>query len=846
MAVACLTATAPAAGATSPTTIRVLSSRADLVVGEQAVVQIQLPGGAAGQTPAVDVGGHDVTREFTHRSGATVTGLLTGLRPGPNVLTVRLSDGSGARLAITDHPNAGPVFSGPQIQPWKCQPSATDAQCDEPPKITWLYRSTDPRQADLQPYDPAHPPSDVASTTTDDGVRVPFVVREETGYQDRSRYRIETLYQPGRPWDRFAPQPQFNHKLLFLHGGSCQVSYAPSDPPWGNGALTGTPGSTDISLVALGRGFTVASTALDNSGKNCNVALQAESILMAKEHVYDAYGDIRYTLGEGCSGGSLAELWMANAYPGLYQGLIATCTFPDALSTGQQIIDYALIANYFGVPISGQGTPESTLSQDQSAPLAKGWTPNQVADVTGDAELNAPVGSNWAFSAYNYFQLADPEQLCPGISATQVYDPTTRPGGVRCGILDWMGTLLGARPPSAWNAQERAVGHGFAGLPGNDIGVQYGLSALNSAQITPAQFADLNAHVGGLNIDFRPQPQRVQADEPAMANAYRTGLIDEANNLDQVPIINLAGPNDPGLAHDSYRAFALRARLDREHGTHANQVMWQGPVTIIGDPTELNSGALDALDRWVGSITSDTSGRALPAKVLADRPADVRDACFDGNGNKVSDGICGPSVVPVYGTPRTVAGEPISTDQNVCRLRPLSRGDYAVSFTDQQWAQLQAAFPTGVCDWSKPGVDQQPTIAWLTSIDGAGHAIVGGRPLGAEPVSEPFSAASSRSCRGGALIERPRTPRGYRLTSARAAIDGHRASVTRRGGRWLSISLARLSRGRHRVVLMFRWRRGRRVVSRRVRRTVYVCAPRPRRRAARHRRAPRRHGPHRR
>src|SRR4029077_20741396 len=77
---------------------------------------------------------------------------------------------------------------------------------------------------------------------------------------------------------------------------------------------------------------------------------------MLKEHVGDTSGALRYTIGEGCSGGSLAELWMSNAYPGLYQGLIATCTFPDADSTPQQIVAYALPANYFGVPISGSST----------------------------------------------------------------------------------------------------------------------------------------------------------------------------------------------------------------------------------------------------------------------------------------------------------------------------------------------------------------------------------------------------------------------------------------------------------------------------------------------------------
>ena len=58
-----------------------------------------------------------------------------------------------------------------------------------------------------------------------------------------------------------------------------------------------------------------------------------------------------------------------------------------------------------------------------------------------------------------------------------------------------------------------------------------------------------------------------------------------------------------------------------------------------------------------------------------------------------------------YGTPATVAGESIATDTNKCALKPLRRTDYyPIGFTDAQWAQLVQVFPTGVCDWAKPGV----------------------------------------------------------------------------------------------------------------------------------------------
>lgn len=737
---------APASQAVSaqPTVIRVLSNRADLVSGGQALVAVGLPPGTAASRVKMTLGARDITNEFALRPNGRYEGLVTGLQLGDNVLTATLAGGSGARITITDHPNGGPVFSGPQVEPWICQKTAVDAACDEPAKFTYLYKSTNPTKMDLLPYDPAHPAGDVAMTTTDGGVTVPFIVREETGYQDRDRYRIETLYQPGRPWQPWAPQPQWDHKLLFTHGSSCHTSYGPTDPPWGNGALTGTPGMEDISTVALGRGFTVASTALANSDADCSPVLQAESIMMAKEHITDSYGEIRYTVGEGCSGGSLAEQWIANAYPGLYQGLIATCTFPDADSTAQQILDYALLAHYFGVPISGSAAgptlggvvPAGTI-QGELLPK-RGWTTVQAAEVAGDGVENLPISWNWGFSAYSYFQLGDPT-TCPSSIRAQAYNPSTNPGGVRCGVIDWQAKQLGLRQPSVWDAQERKAGHGFAGLPVDNVGVQYGLAALLKGQISPAQFVDLNAKIGGGNPDLQPTPQRVTADEPALANAYRTGLINETTFLDQVPIINLAGPNDPGLAHDTFRAFAIRARLDNVHATHANQVMWQGPAPIIGDPVRLNTTALDALDRWISAIERDHSRGSLAAKVVHDRPADVVDQCSNGAGTTVHDGLCGKTIVPVYGTPRTVAGEPIATDQNKCQLKPLRRSDYNVTFTSAQWASLEKTFSTGVCDYSRPGVGQQPTVPWLTYQNARGTVIYGGTPIGRAPVSIPFS-----------------------------------------------------------------------------------------------------------
>jgi hypothetical protein len=581
-----------------------------------------------------------------------------------------------------------------------------DEQCNQPPSFSYLYRSTDPTKPGLQPYDPSNSPGDVATTTTDQGVEVPFIVRVETGYMDRDQYQIAALYQPGRRWTPIRPQEQFNHKALIFHGASCGVEHESGEAP---GVTSG------IAPEALGRGFITMSTALDNSGHNCNLALQAESLVMAKEHVVESYGTLRYTIGTGCSGGSLAQQWIANAYPGVYQGILPTCSFPDAWSTATQFLDYHLLIAYFGDPSRwGPGVV---------------WTEPQMANVEGHiTTANAQVSDS------AQFHVVVPTDPCDGVTDAERYDPASNPGGVRCSILDAAINVFGPRQPEVWSPIEQQLGRGFAGSPIDNVGVQYGLSALERGQITPAQFVDLNAKVGGLDIDTNLVPNRISADRPTLANAYRSGMINEANNLNKTAIIDCRGP-DPGLFHDAYRAFAVRARLDREHGTHANQLIWEGPVLLLGDSKcELNSFL--AMDRWLAAVEKDRRHVPPARKIAADKPADLMDRCYDGAGNQLADGLCPQGVVDVYGTPRTVAGDAITTDTNKCQVKPLSRADYGIGFSDEQWAQLQATFPEGVCDFSRPGVDQQGTIAWQTYQRRNGDVIYGGRPLGKPPMSK--------------------------------------------------------------------------------------------------------------
>src|SRR5581483_3745181 len=168
-----------------------------------------------------------------------------------------------------------------------------------------------------------------------------------------------------------------------------------------------------------------------------------------------------------------------------------------------------------------------------SALSTNGWTGAQQAEVMGTGVFNIPVATDGYISAAAFFGFGvpNPSTPCPGVTAAEEYQPQTNPGGVRCGIVDWQRNLLGPRPRVYWGPQEQKIGRAFAGLPIGNDGVQYGLAALNAGQITPAQFVDLNARAGGLNADLQPTPNRVVSQQPALANAYRTGLINEVNNL---------------------------------------------------------------------------------------------------------------------------------------------------------------------------------------------------------------------------------------------------------------------------------------------------------------------------
>lgn len=680
---------APAATrAADPVQIRVLSNRADLVSGGDALVEVVLPAGADAGAVTVTLGTSIITGSFAVRADGRFYGLVTGLADGANLLTAQLPDGTGATLTITNHPIGGPVFSGEQVQPWLCTTQsnglgqATDSQCNAPTKTELFYRSTNPTRTGFPSYNQASPPSDVATTTTDEGVTVPYIVRRERGTANRGIYDIAVLFDPSQPWEPWAPQEAWNHKIFYIFGASCGTVHSQSSP---SGALND---------MALSRGFMVVNSSLNNLGNNCNTVTSAESAMMLKERVVEGYGFIRYTIGQGCSGGSIGQQMVSNAYPGLVDGIQPNCSFEDTWSTGLEVVDCHLLVNYFNK------NPALWAAAEQWAFVSGHMSPSSC--VAWDV-LFAPV--------------ADPHQGCnvPGDD----YDETTNADGCRGTLADYMVGVVGRRPQD-----------GFANLAFDNVGVQYGLNALNSGLIAAEQFVDLNEKIGAIDIDFKLTTSRREADPTSLHTLYGSGQINDGRQLDKVAMVDLRGTSNNEI-HTDFHTYSMRARLDRANGHHDNHLIWSSHVPLVGDPVWTLETFL-LLDRWLAAVEADTSDAPREAKIVRNKPVDAVDACWAA-GRRITDmNVCRPAF-PYFGAPRIAAGGPVTHDIGKCQLSPLDPADYTVEFTDGQWARLLAAFPSGVCDWSKPGVDQVPSRPWVTFANGPG-----GVPLGDPPVSEPL------------------------------------------------------------------------------------------------------------
>ncbi|MFN2550053.1 MAG: DUF6351 family protein, partial [Myxococcales bacterium] len=493
-----------------------LSTRAEFVTGGDVLVRVSLPRSVAPTDVEVRLNGTDVTAVFqSDSSGDNLVGLVVGLRDGENVLTAstrRTRPSHNARLALRNFPVSGPVFGGPHQQPWICETAASGLEqlsaspCVALTRYDWFYRASDnsfkPLTSLSRPF-----PADLVQTTTIDGTVVDYIVRVESGTIDESIYRIAIIDDPTNPirnpWSSGGKKPGagWNGKLSFPYGGGCGPAFR-SGRNVVNSALTNDP---------LSLGFAVAFGTRNTLGTGCNFVVSAETTMMIKEHFAEAYGVPRFTIGSGGSGGSMQQHFIAQNYPGLLDAITPAISYSDLVSILPDVTDCGLLNNYFDHTTDPANWPASRRATVDGYPVSTTGTPRTTC-VTWNG-----FAHTWV-SPFNGFDAVVP------LAAR--YDPTTNPTGARGSFTDGMINVFGADPQTS-----------FARTVFDNVGVQYGLKALNRGAITVDEFLDLNEKIGGLDVDGNYIPDRSAANLQGLERAYRDGVVTSGENL-TLPIID--------------------------------------------------------------------------------------------------------------------------------------------------------------------------------------------------------------------------------------------------------------------------------------------------------------------
>jgi hypothetical protein len=320
--------------------------------------------------------------------------------------------------------------------------------------------------------------------------------------------------------------------------------------------------------------------------------------------------------------------------------------------------------------------------------------------------------------------------------------PELQMAGVRCTYADNLRYIYGlAEVEGATDALGNPTPMA-APFPWDNVGVQYGLKAFNDGLIDFDHFADLNANIGGLDINGSPTGDRTAADPAVVQIAYETGRINTGENLGDIPILDIRrwrdlpravdNPNNLDV-HDAVHTRAMELRLIAANGDAINQVI----ITTIDGPQNVGSPqgvamarGVAQLDEWLTAIAAAEAadGQVFGTRhelVNATKPADFVDACYPVTDLKVTDLALCNQLFPIHAHPRLIAGGPGTEDIIKCELKEVDAADYSAQLSAEQLNRLREIFPEGVCDWSKPGVGQVAMLGTWLAYDGMGGWTVG-------------------------------------------------------------------------------------------------------------------------
>ncbi len=692
-----------AVGAQSPggkVEIKSLSTDPSRVTGGDVLLQITLPDGTAASSVKVAIDSRDVTGAFKPAPNShALMGVVTGLTNGRNLVTVRSKSATpDTTLEITNYPITGPVFSGPWIQPFICQTDAfklpdgttlgkpLDENCSAKTVVQYVYRTTG-ATPEFKPLPAGPVPADMAKTTTTDGKTVNFIVRVETGTMDRGIYQNTVLFDPATDPapTPFTPPAGWNHRLIAVHGTGCPGGWYIQGP---------VMGVSPLDAARLGEGYAYFVNTLNHPTNSCNAIVAGEASMMGKEHFIEEFGVPFYTISVGTSGGAYTSLQVADAFPGLFDGISINLTFPDALDIAWSGLDAHLLAHYFQTGDPGLTDPQKVTISGYAGMKA-------FLDAANQSQRTDPIPGRQDIEGYRSAMWNNSNAVPDAVK----YDPVKNPKGARPTIYDVARNVYGVNPTT-----------GAALRPYDNVGVQYGLNAFNEGAISFAQFITLNEKIGGVDQDGNYTATRAAGDPAAIKRTYQSGLLlSGKGGLASIPIFDNGTTNEQSGYHYGWFHFAVRDRLRQANGNSDNFVMWRNTT-----PAALQ----EVFDKWMVAYKSDKSNDPQIVKVLRNKPKQAVEGCYDTATppNFIAEALSFTSkpttkcstLFPVYSNPRHEAGGPLAANVLKCQLKPVDAKDYKQNLSAADIAKLKSVFKQGVCDWSKPGVNQQPVVTWAS------------------------------------------------------------------------------------------------------------------------------------
>ena len=590
--------------------------------------------------------------------------------------------------------------------------------CSLPTAVFYYYRNTE--SGEFEPYDSDAENVEMISMN---GETIPFVVRIEIGTINRHIYVITMLRGPE---DR-AGVPDlayWNRKLIYQLRGGVGIGRRQGRIP-----MYYIPKRNSEQLKA---GYAVAYSTANQTSNTYDIQLAEDTLARVKRQFLARYGEPVYTVGIGGSGGALQQYLIGQNRPGLLDAGIAMYSYPDMVTQINRVMDCELLEYYFDVTDVGnpkwQSWSQRSWIEGFNARDDESNIFNRLRAVSAVSRGEWPTWADGHTECTKSWRNLTPQIANPNYTYfASLFAPDVRRR------VSW----------TYWDNLKRIFGtdeYGYALRTYDNVGVQYGLRALQRGQIDIDEFLTLNARIGGWKAAVEMAPERFwrsgggesaledlsiwshhnmtgngsggqpaarsEGSVEAMTAAYRSGQV-FLGRL-SMPVIDFRHYLEPELdMHHSKQSFSARLRLLDRQGHADNQVIWSSrkPFTPIAE-------AFDVLDRWLMNMRDNPELGLLAAK-----PGDATDRCYDdagqiiASGDGVWDGVWNGkdngtcmSAYPIYSNPRIVAGEDYVGSIFKCHLQPIdaaiAKGLYDPVNVDAYRDELRQVFPDGVCDYS--------------------------------------------------------------------------------------------------------------------------------------------------